>query len=316
MDILAAQGYLIIPCIPADELEEHRDAFIRECRNFKEYQNVEESFQFVAGGFSALGNPSSFHNPFVRKMRRLAYNIHCKLFEGCGLNGHALFDRMMLRPVGKSPTAESWHRDITPNLSSEDTLFGGWINFNSGSQYFSCVPGSHNDAKDDAVGFSLIKSDAQLARCKLGKTVVEVPGGHMIIFYQNLIHEVRARKSPENQFRLFTPFRLTPSSEMLFAESYEDAIENQGVPLIPSGQRPMMWPTTNWNYPAQRASLETFSSNFKDVACELNKRLKKDPSAPPMRIVWREMRSLRDLGLPMYPAYSQEDRDIFVPTAL
>lgn len=316
MDTLATQGYLVIPCIPDDELEELRDAFLHECRNFTEYQNVEESFHFVAGGFSALGNPSSFHNPFTRKIRRLVYEKHCELFKDSGLNGHALFDRMMLRPVGKSPTAESWHRDITPNVSPEDTMFGGWINFNSGPQYFSCVPGSHNDTKDDAVGFSLIKSDEQLARCKLGKTVVEIPGGHNIIFYQHLIHEVRPHKCRDNQFRLFTPFRLTPSSEMLFAASYEDAIENQGVPLIPSGQRPMIWPKTNWNYPTQRDSLETFSLHFKDVVCELNKRLKNDPDAPPMRIVFREMRSLRELGLPMYPMYSQEDREIFIPTAL
>lgn len=316
MDILSTQGYLVIPCIPSDELEEHRNMFIQECRAFKEYQNVEETYQFVAGGFSALGNPSSFHNPFVRKMRLLAYNKHCELFEGCGEYGHALFDRMMLRPAGKSPTAESWHRDITPNLSPEDTLFGGWINFNSQSQFFSCVPGSHNDPKDNATGFSLIKSDAQLARCKKEKTVVDIPGGHMIIFYQNLIHEVRARKSSINQFRLFTPFRLTPSSEMLFEDSYEDAIENQGVPLIPSGQRPMIWPSTNWNYTKQRAGLEAFSLHFKDVVCDLNKRLKNNPDAPSMRIVLREIPSLCKLGLPMYPAYSQEDRNIFVPTAL
>jgi hypothetical protein len=316
MESLSAQGYLIIPCKQDDKLEKRRNTFLRECRNFKEYQNVEDSFQFVAGGFSALGNPSSFHNPFVRKMRDIAYKTHCKLFEGCGLNGHALFDRMMLRPIGKSPTAESWHRDITPNLSSEDTMFGGWINFNTESQYFSCVPGSHNDPKDNAIGFSLIKSQAQLTRCALEKTVVDVPGGHMIIFYQNLIHEVRAHKSLNNQFRIFTPFRLTPSSEPLFKECYEDAIENQGVPLIPSGQMPMIWPVANWNYPLQRTGLESFSLHFKDVACEMDKRLKNDPTAPPKRIVCREMRSLRALGLPMYSAYSQEERDIFVPKAL
>ena len=138
----------------------------------------------------------------------------------------------------------------------------------------------------------------------------------MLIFYQNLVHEVRPQKCREVQYRLFTPFRLTDRDEPLFASSYEEAIENQGVPLIPSGQRPAMWPVTNWNYPAQRDALEVFSRRVKDVACEPAKRLKNNPEAPPRRIVHRDMRSLRDLGLPMYPAYTEEDRAILVPRRL
>jgi hypothetical protein len=195
-------------------------------------------------------------------------------------------------------------------------MFGGWINFDHTAQYFSCVPGSHNDPRDASVGFSLIKSEAQLARCGQEKRVVEVPPGHMLIFFQNLIHEVIGKARTHHQFRLFTPFRLTPSAEMLFASNYSMAILDQGVPLIPSGQRPAVWPTANWNYTKQRAGLELFSARFKDVACQAEKRLLSDPSVAPMRIVWREMRSLYELGLPMYPAYEQHECDIFVPTLL
>lgn len=305
--MLSTQGYLVVPCIPKEDLEAHRTELVRACRSFPEFQGARD--QFVCGGFSALGNPASFHHPFVRAMRLLAFEKHRELFKDTGRKGQALFDRLMVRPVGKSPTAESWHRDITPGLPEGDTMFGGWINFNDGPQYLSCVPGSHGD-NGDAEGFARIEGPRE------GKKRVEVPGGHLLIFYQNLVHEVRPQKCREVQYRLFTPFRLTDRDEPLFASSYRDAIENQGVPLIPSGQRPAMWPRTNWNYPAQREALEVFSRSVKDVACDPARRLKKDPGAPPRRIVHREMKSLRDLGLPMYPEYSREDLAILVPRTL
>jgi hypothetical protein len=96
---LATFGYLVIPFIPSDDIESTRGRFLDTARGFPEFQNVEKQFQFVAGGFSALGNPASFHNPFVREMRQKAYATHRRLFENSGLNGHALFDRMMLRQV-------------------------------------------------------------------------------------------------------------------------------------------------------------------------------------------------------------------------
>ena len=313
---LATYGYLIVPFIASGELKSTRKRFMGTSRDFPELQNTKKLVQFVAGGFSAFGNSASFHNPFVREMRQKAFATHCHLFRGTGLNGHALFDRMMLRPAGKSPTKEAWHRDVTPDLAAEDTMYGGWVNFDSSPQFFSCVPGSHNDVKDSAAGFALVTSETQLARCKKEKKVVEIPAGHMIIFYQNLIHEVMAKTRDHHQYRLFTPFRTTPSTEMLFSCSYDNAIWSQGVPLIPSGQAPAVWPTANWNYPKQRPGLEAFSSHFKDVACEGKRKLQTDLAAPPMRIVYRKMRGLRELGLPMYPDYTQAERDIFVPTPL
>jgi hypothetical protein len=313
---LAFYGYAVIPFIPTDDVQSTRGRFLKTGRAFPEYNNMEDQFQFVAGGFSAFGNSASFHNPFVREMRQKAFDKHCELFKGTGLNGHVLFDRMMLRPAGKAPTKEAWHRDVTPNLADDDTMYGGWINFDSLPQFFSCVPESHNDAKDAAVGFSLIRSETQLDRCRDEKRMVEIPMGHMIIFYQNLIHEVLAKKRDHHQYRLFTPFRTTPGIERLFVSSYDEAILNQGVPLIPSGQSPTVWPSANWNYPKQRPGLEAFSSHFKDVACQGKRKLLTDLDVPPMRIVWRKMRGLRQLGLPMYPDYTQAERDIFVPTAL
>jgi len=312
---LATAGYLVIPFIASDDIEHTRGRFLATARGFPEFQNVETRVQFVAGGFSALGNPASFHNPFVREMRQKAFATHRQLFANSGLNGHALFDRMMLRPAGKSPTKESWHRDVTPGLPAEDTMYGGWVNFDSLPQYFSCVPKSHNDAKNNAAGFAKIKSVAQLNRCKRHKTVVEIPAGHMIVFHQNLIHEVIAKTLDRHQYRLFTPFRTTPGTDLLPCCTYDNVICDQGVPLIPSGQRPTIWPHANWNYPLQRPGLETFSAHFKDVVCH-QKQLQTDLSVPPMRIVAQKMDSLRKLNLPMYPDYTDAERAIFVPTAL
>ena len=311
---LATQGYLVLPFLREDEIQPRREEFLRMCRSFPEFQDSKDEFEFVQGGFAALANPASFHHPFVREMRGRAFATHCAIFKGTGKYGHALFDRIMLRPKGAKPTAEVWHRDVTPNLAKEDRMFGGWVNFDSFPQQFSCVPMSHTDPKDnnDPSGFAPITNEAQKNRCQVEKQIVDIPPGHMIIFHQNIIHEVLSKAKTHNQYRLFTPFRLTPGTNQIFAAN-ATAIENQGVPFIPSGQFPPMYPKLHWvNH---REKLERFSLKLKDNACEM-KQVKKYPDSAPLRVCYREMPSLRELGLPMYSRYTQEERDIFVPTRL
>ena len=115
------------------------------------------------------------------------------------------------------------------------------------------------------------------------------------------------RSSPTHattrQYHLFSTFRTTPGTEVLFCCSYDNAIWRQGVPLIPRGQCPKAWPAANWNYPKHRPGLVACPSHFKDVACEGKRKLVTDLDLPPMmRIVYRKMRGIRELGLPMTPA--------------
>jgi len=144
-------GATTIPVIPKKDLVKIRKDFSKACDKFPEYRrNRTKPIVYVLGGFAALGNPASFHNMFVRKIRRKARNILVKkifrpLIGTKKLKLEVLIDRMMLRYQGQQPSAEAWHRDEAPRhlLSDNDLIFGGWINFDDKDQYFSFIPGSH-----------------------------------------------------------------------------------------------------------------------------------------------------------------------------
>jgi hypothetical protein len=313
---LKENGFIVLPFIDLIDREKHATTFLQTARHFPEFKDnlSENNFKFVNGGFSAFGNPASFHNPFVREMRIKAFAKFSELFEGCGRNAHTLFDRMMIRPINAAPTAELWHRDITPNLPKDDLMFGGWINFDSTSQYFSCVPGTHNDEKDETSGFTKL-NDKNFESYKKQKKLIDVKPGHILIFYQNIVHEVLAKKTKWNQMRLFTSFRITDSLEPLFENEYKEAILNQGVPLIPSSQFPAMWSKHNWVYSIQRNALQTWCHCLKDIVCS-DLEIKSKPELGTFRIVHREMNSLKHYGLEMYPEYSEQDKAIFIPSKI
>jgi len=311
MNQLKSQGYIVVPLIKEDDSERCRTDFMETCDDFPEFVKNRsfQNFKFVNGGFSAFANPASFHNPFVREMRIKAFEKFSEIFEGCGRNAHTLFDRMMLRPIGASATAEVWHRDLTPNLDKDDLMFGGWINFNETSQYFSCVSGTHNDPKDEKTGFSKLENKAYY---KSKKSLVDIKPGHMIIFYQNIVHEVLPSKAETPQMRLFTSFRITDSETPLFENNLGEIIRDQGVPKIPSAQDPAMYSKFNWVFPEQRMTIVEWSKLLKDEVCS-EYELKSNPGSGKLRVVHRFMHSLTHYGLAKYSEYSPEDLAIFQP---
>lgn len=68
------------------------------------------------------------------------------------------FDRMLIRSVDQTPTAESLHRDECPNALPTDVLFGGWFNLSTEPQSFTFCPGSHRGSADGKTsGFTKVK---------------------------------------------------------------------------------------------------------------------------------------------------------------
>ena len=65
---LNENGYIIYPLYEKQTLNSKRKEFLSECNNFQEFKP--NCNTFVLGGFGALGNPSSFHNLFVRQTRK------------------------------------------------------------------------------------------------------------------------------------------------------------------------------------------------------------------------------------------------------
>lgn len=96
-----------------------REALLDEAREFPEFLNGVD--KYVMGGFAALGNPSSYHNPTVRIYREWAQAIVVdSLFRDVvarmprGLGEWKLEqkpERMTIRLPGEKPSAETLHRD-------------------------------------------------------------------------------------------------------------------------------------------------------------------------------------------------------------
>src|SRR5207237_5138840 len=133
---------------------------------------------------------------------------------------------------------KTWHRDVSPGLSEEEDIFGGWINLDlDRTQYFSCVPGTHT-TKGVKAGFAKLTPE-EMAVYTEKKKVFKVPPGHWVVFYQHIIHEVIPRKMEADSYRLFLGFRLTPQTKSLY--DHQKLLEEQAVPLLPGGMRPQMY---------------------------------------------------------------------------
>lgn len=147
---LFQSGVVVLPTslIDITERKIQQDKFMSTLGSFPEFnEHAKKTNSYVLGGFSALGNPASFHNMFVRDLR---FKLHIELYEI--LFKHILkkypehyleniIDRLLFRKQGIAPTKESWHRDDSSS-DPDDLIFGGWINLNDEPHKFSCIKGT------------------------------------------------------------------------------------------------------------------------------------------------------------------------------
>lgn len=289
------------------------------------------------GNFGALSNPSSFHNPFarilrlnlykkcikplVRELNRLENNrgevedkeeeekskederVNIKDRIG-GRKGERkvemLFDRMCIRKEGCSISAEQWHID-NGETSPDIDIFGGWVNLDIRSQFFSCVKGSHLDSSRDRIGFTGFTAEEK-ENFTSTRTRVEIPPGHWIAFYQYLIHEIVSTKIKYESIRMYTGFRLSPA---ITEDSYygnrelEEIFNKQSVPKLPGGDKAPMYAQNHIRFHRQNAV--RFSEQFKEECLE------------PNGLVSRYMTSLEEYGFPLYEEYEEKEKTIYRP---
>ncbi len=296
------------------------------------FREAEESFpEFkpgavpkVLGGFAAYANPSSFHCPLVKSLRKITFDAVIKsgVFREYlkevrpdtwqQFRLELLFDRMMHRYPEQKPIAETAHRDVTPgNLlveEDDDLLFGGWLNPTSQNQYFVGKPGSHIGIRNTfqvsraLEGFCKLDTKSQeYQEYKKSKQKFKIPPGHLIIFPQHLLHEVLSQKGPE-QFRLFFGWRLTKSRTTLFPEKAH-TIDTLGVPRIPSGQIPPMY-SSNHGSIFKNNPFSWIGDDKRGSLVEWWDRSLKVPFS-------RFLNSLEYYNID-YPGYSQEERDLML----
>ena len=273
-------GATTIKIYEEKDLDKLEKGFINTLRSFPSYKRHPKNpdlnpsgkeITYVLGGFAALGNPGSFHNPYVRSIRKncrekvekllrshvLTYNDK-KLREGYNLE--MLYDRMMYRKAGQKAVAEAWHRDVMVKnmILPDDEIFGGWINLSRHPQYFSFIPGSHLNIRqyDIPHGFDTLEKRETAKAKKLGKDPKKhasqmkkliskyryklvIPPGHLCIFPQYIMHEVVAKAVNHDMIRLFTGWRLTLSKNNLYDN---DAImDAQSVVPLPGSMIPPMY---------------------------------------------------------------------------
>jgi hypothetical protein len=302
MDELFEKGVAVIPC-PADILDRFQlDTFLSEQ---KEYIESTTDTLFVMGGFGALGNPSSYHHPEVRRLRLDVFNYVKPLFKTLSPEHYVecLPDRFCIRNPGTSLSRESWHRDISdPTPSQTDMIFGGWINLNKDEpQYLSCVPYTHTD---DAEGGGFTRIDANVAKeFKKRRQRIAVPPGHMLIFNEKTVHEVCPTKQSSKSFRLFMKYRLTLEPNPLFPDNMQVA-QTQGVFPLSVVQNPPLY--GRMHAACWKDRLEEFSHNIRPEFI--------DPKNKSYKRVYRFMPSLQESGCEMFAPYTDEELAILVPS--
>jgi len=309
-----------------------------------------DDFFPVEGGFAAMGNPSSFHNLFVRKLRMAA---HVAVLESDAIpiapdeNFEQVADRLMVRRSSKNPTAEAWHRDEAKFAVPGDTVYGGWLNLDTErAQVFSMVPSSANEVTGQNHGFARIDESEHVEMVNRSFRV-DVPPGHILIFNERTIHEVVARPFKGSEIRgktgsqlarcrLFFGWRTTKATTPI-TPNLDARLEAQEALPIKSGQHvhPNPPPGALEYYPGPPAMysklhatnspllLKRLASHLKPAATELykykpgGKQAERFPNG--LAVPKLFMPSLKDLNaadssISMYVPYTDAERSILVPS--
>lgn len=209
----------------------------------RDFKTTDPEYGFVLGAFGAFGNPASFHSKEVYALRYILFHKLKFLFKNVDPRRklEMLFDRLAIRREGASVSGESFHRDTCSLMSTDDNIYGGWINLDdTETQYFSCVPGTHTCAGRG--GFERIEGDYKDTKIKL-----PVKPKQVLIFNQNIIHEIFKQKIKKTNIRLYLGWRHTYSDLPLLSDpkdpqkNINKILSEQIVPVLPSGDVPFMY---------------------------------------------------------------------------
>lgn len=336
------------------------DRVLRELPEFNPFDSTHNSVEltyrestkrvnaFTIGGFGALNVPSSLHHIDVRKWRHACYEStkpilrHYEMLRRTSVvrpgsdldkeyvemdtrNIQCLFDRLCVRPHNtvEKITTESWHRDEGPTDSTQD-IFGGWMALDD--QVFSCIPGTQKRGHaTEGLSFNTINIDRLLRNGHKPEKIV-VPKDHIILFNQNIVHEVaKPTKRRHDLRRLFTGYRLTCDSNDYL--KYDEAMTCLGAVRNPSGNIMPNYAKLHWTNGLDK--LLAWSSLRMNDNLLVLKRRKSGLRAgvykvPPSSFESSEFASLKkmhedgriELDEEKFPEYGDLDRSIMLPHKL
>lgn len=310
-------GYAVVTPVKkaSIDLSATRSCIDNEIHAFREYLPG-ASDRSPLGGFAAYNNPSSFHNPTVRRLRIEAYNIISPILHnlaqkiGNGFKKEALIDRLVVRPANRSPSAKSWHRFRSPAAAADDIVFGGWWNFDDKCQQFSCIPCTHTDVVDDS-GYTVFKDKNEIERYNHSKHYVNIPPGAIIIFNEKLIREVVSVKRAYKSYCLLLGWRITKTNTPLMGNTLWVQLEKQAAVTTKDGRDPPMWSELHWTNWFDK--LKEYSTLF-NAACHDSFVVKHGGWAGgECSIVHRNMKSLHSYGFDLYAPYTAIEKNILQP---
>lgn len=289
------------PVIEFDNLAALREEFEQTCSAFPEF--ILGARPHVLGTMGALGNPASFHNQLVRRLRAM---VHPKALEALreltdepgNVNVHQLFSRMCVRPAMMEKQSEcfrpsSW--SSLPAACKGDVIWEGWLNLGPGQQYFCCYP----DALEGS-GSGLSEEQSVV-------TTITIEPGHAILFKQRVHQSMMWVKYPADSYRLFLGFRTTPSSEPAY--DVDRITTEMVVPLLPSGEKSPMF--SSMHDSGYMLVKETIPWSDKCIKPEWRVHLHREGKMTMMcpRIIYRGVAQY-------YPPYSPEELAILRPKPL
>jgi hypothetical protein len=321
---LHKQGFCVLPF--SEEIMSDRSqlehVLTHEMPEYRDNPVWKKELYLTKGGFGALGNPSSFHHPFIRDLRRRAFeacgkplfDAYRRLFALEGMKLEQLMDRVRVLRRDAKIMEESWHRDTSPGGEPDDIIFGGWLAFEE--QFFSGIPGTQlKEHEQVAAGFEKLPQSEQDYWNKHRPPPIRIPAGHILFIRQDMIHEVLpgSKKRKDLSFRLFLGWRLTSSDKPLLS-NLDKVFQDQEVPTIKSGQDAKMYSNLALTQAASRENLQEWSRTvFRDFA--LTKRTVKGQE---YEFVYQVMPSLRELSQKahqdlMFPEYTEEEKNMYKP---
>lgn len=231
----------------------------------------------VGGDFGALAVPSSFHSRFARRLRRelaelleptLRFVEDLRLASAAGgpprrrARG-VCYDRV--KYYGTVDYREGLHRDEAV-LRTGGRAIGGWANLSAASeQRFHCVRGSHwghaVEMGGRRSGFGAVKDPAEKAALQARMEAVTVPPGHVLVFYEDIAHEVARNPAGFELSERFFNALVLGDHLPLFEETTEWALRGMS-PKLKSGQKVVELPAAYYSYPKLRRLIVEHSARF------------------------------------------------------
>ena len=273
----------------------------------RDFNTKNPQYGFVLGAFGAFGNPASFHNEYLYALRYILFHKLKSIFKFIDNTRYleCLFDRVCIRRKDTTTSGETFHRDTCSIKKDEDFIYGGWINLdNEITQYFSCVPGTHMCSGRG--GFEKITSKNFLQQ----KVKYTIKPKQVLIFNQNIIHEIFPQKQKKDNIRLYLGWRHTFSNIPLFDNkknerfNITEIINKQIVPPLPSGDFPQMY---SKNHPRfYKTHLVEITKEIKDFYTEYNDKY------PDKRIIKKEL----SYPIKIYEINNPKYKEIYYPNKL